>query len=57
MKLLPTARTGGERLYLERLVAEEYILDTIFYFDGDRVGAAGRLAFSAAPSISIPHPQ
>lgn len=51
IKLLPEARTGGDRPYLDRLIAEEYILDTIFYFNGNRVEAAGRLAFSAPHSM------
>ena len=51
IKLLPEARTGGDRPYLDRLIAEEYILDTIYFFDGNRVEAAGRLAFSVPLSL------
>ena len=47
IRLLPVARTGGDRPALDRLIAEEYILDTIFFFDGNRVDCAGRLAFGA----------
>ena len=45
IKLLPAARTGGDRPLLDRLIAEDYILDTIFFFDGNRVECAGRLAY------------
>ena len=45
IKLLPAARTGGDRPLLDRLVAEDYILDTIFFYDGSRVDCAGRLAY------------
>jgi nuclear cap-binding protein subunit 1 len=48
IKLLPAARTGGNRPALDRLIAEEYILDTIYFFDGNRVDCAGRLAFGAS---------
>jgi len=34
----------GERPAIERLVAEEYVLDTVFYFEADRVECAKRLA-------------
>jgi len=45
IKLLPAARTGGDRPLLDRIIAEDYILDTIFFFDGSRVDCAGRLAY------------
>ncbi|KAK9820118.1 hypothetical protein WJX72_006327 [[Myrmecia] bisecta] len=44
IKLIGTQHTEGERAKMERLVAEEYILDTIHFFDGDRVECARRLA-------------
>ena len=47
IKLLPAARTGGDRPALDRIIAEEYILDTISFFDGNRVDCAGRLAYGA----------
>ena len=36
----------GDRPLIERLVAEEYMLDTVFYFEPDRVECAKRLAGS-----------
>ena len=45
--LLETQHTQGDRLLVERLVAEEYVLDTCFYFEADRVECAKRLAGGA----------
>ncbi|KAL4428043.1 hypothetical protein ABPG75_002132 [Micractinium tetrahymenae] len=41
---LEKQHTQGERMLVERLVAEEYVLDTCFYFEPDRVECAKRLA-------------
>lgn len=43
---LDPQHTVGDRPLVERLVAEEYVLDTVFYFEGDRVECAKRLANS-----------
>jgi hypothetical protein len=45
--LLEKQHTQGDRLLVERLVAEEYVLDTCFYFEADRVECAKRLAGGA----------
>lgn len=44
IRLLPPENTWGSRPKIERLVAEEYIIDTIHYFDADRVACAKTLA-------------
>ncbi|KAK9846278.1 hypothetical protein WJX81_000837 [Elliptochloris bilobata] len=44
IRLLPAEHTEQGKPRIERLVAEEYILDTLHYFDGDRVQCARRLA-------------
>ncbi|CAL8461756.1 g1287 [Coccomyxa elongata] len=44
IRLLPAEHTELGRLKMERLVAEEYILDTIQFFEADRVECAKRLA-------------
>lgn len=44
IRLLEAQHTLGARLAVERLVAEEYVLDTCFYFESDRVECAKRLA-------------
>lgn len=43
-KLLAPEHTQGDRPLIERLVAEEYMLDIIHYWDGDRVECAVKLA-------------
>jgi nuclear cap-binding protein subunit 1 len=45
--LLPAPHTQLAQAKIERLVAEEYILDTINFFEGDRVECARRLAKGA----------
>lgn len=42
--LLPLDQTQGGKTAMERLIMEQYILDTIHYFDGDRVQCARKLA-------------
>ena len=44
IRLLPPEHTSHGKPQIERLVAEEYILDTIAFFEGDRVQCAQRLA-------------
>ncbi len=44
IRLLPAEHTELGTLKVERLVAEEYILDTIHFFEADRVECARRLA-------------
>jgi hypothetical protein len=44
IRLLPSEHTSHGKPQIERLVAEEYILDTIAFFEGDRVQCAQRLA-------------
>lgn len=44
IRLLPSEATWGDKPIIERLIAEEYILDTIHFFDGDRVECARTLA-------------
>jgi nuclear cap-binding protein subunit 1 len=44
IRFIDAQHTGGDRPPVERLVAEDYILDTVFYFEGDRVECAKRLA-------------
>ncbi|PSC75984.1 nuclear cap-binding subunit 1 [Micractinium conductrix] len=46
IRLLEKQHTLGDRPLIERLVAEEYMLDTVFYFEPDRVECAKRLAGS-----------
>ena len=53
IKLLPAARTGGDRPLLDRLIAEDYILDTIFFYDSSRVDCAGRLAYGEPKSTQL----
>jgi hypothetical protein len=53
IKLLAREHTYGDRPAIERLVAEEHILDTIRYFDGDRVECAVRLATGAATERTL----
>ena len=43
-RLLPAEHTSHGKPQIERLVAEEYILDTIIFFEGDRVQCAQHLA-------------
>lgn len=47
IRLLPAEHTEQGKPRIERLVAEEYILDTLHFFDGDRVQCARRLAMGA----------
>lgn len=47
IRLLALEHTRGDRSALERLIGQEYILDSILYFDGDRVESAVRLANGA----------
>ncbi len=49
IRLLPAEHTEQGKPRVERLVAEEYILDTLHYFDGDRVKCARRLAHGGCP--------
>jgi nuclear cap-binding protein subunit 1 len=42
--LIEKEKTQGARPPIDRLVAEEYMLDTCFYFEADRVECAKRLA-------------
>jgi hypothetical protein len=49
IRLLPAEHTAQGKPLVERLVAEEYILDTLHFFDGDRVQCARRVALGAAP--------
>jgi nuclear cap-binding protein subunit 1 len=44
IRLLAPEHTVGQHPQLERLVTEDYILDTIDAFDGDRIECARRLA-------------
>lgn len=44
IRLLNLEHTRGTRSALERLIGQEYILDSMLYFDGDRVESAVRLA-------------
>ena len=44
IRLLPPEHTSHGKPQMERLVAEEYILDTMTFFEGDRVQCAQRLA-------------
>lgn len=44
IRLLPPEHTSHGKPQIERLVAEEYILDTMAFFEGDRVQCAQRLA-------------
>ena len=44
IRLLSPEHTEQGKPRIERLVAEEYILDTMHYFDGDRLECAVRLA-------------
>lgn len=46
--LLPQEYVQGERTALEQLILQQYILDTLHYFDGDRVACARKLALGAA---------
>lgn len=50
--LLSADATGGGRAPLERLVAQDYIIDSMLYFDGDRVESAVRLASGRIVQIS-----
>ena len=47
IRLLGREHTQGDRAALERIIGEEYILDSIRFFDGDRVESAVRLATGA----------
>ncbi len=47
IRLLGREHTQGNRPALERIIGEEYILDSIRFFDGDRVESAVRLATGA----------
>lgn len=49
IRLLPAQHTELAKPKIERLVAEEYILDTIHFFEGDRVECARRLAKGIYP--------
>ncbi|GMH33943.1 hypothetical protein BSKO_01777 [Bryopsis sp. KO-2023] len=50
--LLDPIHTGGELPAIERLIVEEYIIDTLHFFQEDRVACAQRLA----KSIPSPYP-
>jgi nuclear cap-binding protein subunit 1 len=47
VRLLLAEHTNAGGTALERLVGEEYVLDTIHHFEGDRVQCARRLAGGA----------
>lgn len=47
IRLLDPQHTRGDRPLAERLVAEEYILDTLRAFEPDRTECAKRLAGGA----------
>ena len=49
IRLLAAQHTEQGKPRIERLVAEEYILDTLHFFDGDRVQCARRLAMGGRP--------
>ena len=52
-RLLPAEHTSHGKPQIERLVAEEYILDTIIFFEGDRVQCAQHLASETSiPAVS-----
>ena len=53
IRLLPPEHTGHGAPKVERLVAEEYVLDTIHFFEGDRVQCARRLAAGARPMVPV----
>lgn len=53
IRLLPAEATSGKQKKIERLVAEEYILDTIHYYDGDRVECAKTLALGETLSLQV----
>ena len=44
IRLLPAENTWGDKPAINRIVAEEYILDTIHFYDGNRVECARTLA-------------
>ena len=50
IRLLPPEATWGGLPKIEQIVAEEYVLDTIHYFDGDRVECARTLALGNSAS-------
>lgn len=53
IRLLPREATWGNLPKIEQLVAEEYVLDTIHYFDGDRVECARTLALGKKVSAPM----
>lgn len=46
LRLLEDQHTLGDRLHIERLIAEDYVLDTVAWFEGDHVECAKQLARS-----------
>lgn len=50
IRLLPAEHTWGDQPKIERLVAEEYMLDTMHFFEGDRVECARTLALGSSPT-------
>jgi nuclear cap-binding protein subunit 1 len=44
IRLMKREHTLGDRLLIERIIAEDYFLHTIHFFEGDRVECAKRLA-------------
>lgn len=46
IRFLKEEHTKGDRLLIERIIAEDYFLHTMHYFEGDRVECAKRLARS-----------
>jgi nuclear cap-binding protein subunit 1 len=44
IRLLESKHTLGDRLEVERIIAEDYIIDTVAWFEGDRVECAKHLA-------------
>ncbi len=44
LRLLEDKHTLGDRLVVERIVAEDYMIDTVAWFEGDRVECAKHLA-------------
>lgn len=55
IRLLPADAAWGDKPKIERWVAEEYILDTIHFFDGDRVECAKTLALGRSFLQTILH--
>jgi hypothetical protein len=48
INLLESKHTEGERPLMDRLVVEDYLLDTMAYYDADRLDCAMRMACEGA---------